>query len=56
MSLRGDQVTGFGVGSPWIGLPAIIAMLIAVIVTSWLTWRVVEMPALAWFRRLAKRL
>ncbi|PBC01881.1 acyltransferase [Mesorhizobium sp. WSM3860] len=56
LSLRGNQVTGFGVGSPWIGLAALIAMLIAVIVTSWLTWRFVEMPALAWFRRLAKRI
>ncbi|TIT89928.1 MAG: acyltransferase, partial [Mesorhizobium sp.] len=56
MTLRGDQVAGFGVGSPWIGLAAIIAMLIAVIVASWFTWRFVEMPALAWFRRLSKRI
>ncbi|TIQ33193.1 MAG: acyltransferase [Mesorhizobium sp.] len=56
MTLRGDQVAGFGVGSPWISFAAIVAMLIAVIVTSWLTWRFVEMPALAWFRRLSKRI
>jgi peptidoglycan/LPS O-acetylase OafA/YrhL len=56
MTLRGDAVTGFGVGSPWIGFAAIVAMLVAVVVASWLTWRFVEMPALAWFRRLAKRI
>ncbi|MEW6633429.1 MAG: acyltransferase [Pseudomonadota bacterium] len=54
--LRGDTVTGFGVGSPWIGFAAMVAMLIAVVVASWFTWRFVEMPALAWFRRLAKRI
>ncbi|TPN80895.1 acyltransferase [Mesorhizobium sp. CU2] len=54
-TLRGYPATGFGVGSPWLGLAAMMAMVIAVIVTSWFTWRVVEMPALAWFRRLAKR-
>ncbi|RUU13290.1 acyltransferase [Mesorhizobium sp. USDA-HM6] len=56
MTLRGDQVTGFGVGSPWIGLAAIVTMLIAVIAASWVSWRFVEMPALAWFRRLSKRI
>lgn len=56
MTLRGDQVTGFGVGSPWIGFAAIIAMLIAVIAASWFTCRFVEMPALAWFRRFARRI
>jgi peptidoglycan/LPS O-acetylase OafA/YrhL len=33
-----------------------MTMLAAVIVASWFTWRFVEMPALAWFRRLAKRI
>jgi len=56
LMLRGDHATGFGTGSPWIGFAALIAMLIAVIVTSWFTWRFVEMPALAWFRGLAKRI
>ncbi|MDX8480979.1 acyltransferase [Mesorhizobium sp. VK24D] len=56
ITLRGDQVTGFGAGSPWIGFAALTAMLIAVIVVSWLTWRFFEMPALAWFRRLARRI
>ncbi|TIS63509.1 MAG: acyltransferase, partial [Mesorhizobium sp.] len=56
MTLRGDQVTGFGTGSPWVGFAAIMAMLIAVIVASWFTWRFVEMPALAWVRRLSKRI
>ncbi|AZO08287.1 MULTISPECIES: acyltransferase [unclassified Mesorhizobium] len=55
IALRGDQVTGFGLGSPWIGFAALMTMLIGVIVSSWFTWRFVEMPALAWFRRLAKR-
>jgi peptidoglycan/LPS O-acetylase OafA/YrhL len=56
MTLRGDHVTGFGTGSPWIGFVALIAMVIAVIVASWVSWRFVEMPALAWFRRLSKRI
>ncbi|RWA76689.1 acyltransferase [Mesorhizobium sp.] len=56
MTLRGDQVTGFGVASPWIAFAALMAMLIAVIVASWVSWRFVEMPALAWFRRLSKRI
>ena len=56
LMLRGDHATGFGVGSPWIGFAALIAMLIAVVVASWFTWRFVEMPALAWFRRLSKQI
>ena len=56
MTLRGDHVTGFGIGSPWIGFMALIAMVIAVIAASWVSWRFVEMPALAWFRRLSKRI
>jgi peptidoglycan/LPS O-acetylase OafA/YrhL len=31
-------------------------MVIAVIAASWVSWRFVEMPALAWFRRLSKRI
>ncbi|WP_292583531.1 hypothetical protein [Mesorhizobium sp.] len=54
--LRGEHATGFGAGSPLIGFAALIAMLIAVVVASWFTWRFVEMPALAWFRRLSKRI
>ncbi|UVK37306.1 acyltransferase [Mesorhizobium sp. AR10] len=54
--LRGDDVTGFGTSSPWVGLAAIVAMLIATIAASWFTWRFVEMPAMAWFRRLSKRI
>ena len=56
LMLRGDHATGFGVGSPWLGFAALVAMMVAVIVASWFTWRFVEMPALAWFRRLAKRI
>lgn len=56
LMLRGDHATGFGTGSPWIGFAALIAMLITVIIASWFTWRFVEMPALAWFRRLSKRI
>ncbi|TIO74577.1 MAG: acyltransferase [Mesorhizobium sp.] len=56
MTLRGDQVTGFGVGSPWIGFAALMAMLITVVVASWVSWRFLEMPALAWFRHLSKRI
>jgi peptidoglycan/LPS O-acetylase OafA/YrhL len=54
--LRGDPATGFGAGSPWLGFIALVTMLVAVVVASWFTWRFVEMPALAWFRRLAKRI
>lgn len=55
IALRGEPATGFGAGSPWLGLAAVAAMVCAVVAVSWLTWRFVEMPALAWFRRLAKR-
>lgn len=56
LMLRGEPATGFGPQSPWIGLAAALAMLVLVIVASWFTWRFVEMPALGWFRRMAKRL
>ncbi len=52
--LRGAPATGFGAG--WAGTVAIILMLVATIAASWITWRLVEMPAMAWFRRLAKRI
>ncbi|TIT24045.1 MAG: acyltransferase, partial [Mesorhizobium sp.] len=54
--LRGDHATGFGADLPWLGFAAILTMLVATIAVSWFTWRFVEMPALAWFRRLAKRI
>ncbi|UDL91167.1 acyltransferase [Mesorhizobium sp. PAMC28654] len=54
--LRGEDATGFGAGSPWIGFVAIVVMLVATITVSWFTWRFVEMPAMAWFRRLSKRM
>ena len=56
VAARASDATGFGTGSPWIGLVAIVAMLIATIAASWFTWRFVEMPAMAWFRRLSKRI
>ncbi|CAN7542836.1 acyltransferase [Mesorhizobium amorphae] len=56
ITLRGEAATGFGAASPWFGFAAILAMLVAVVVASWVSWRFVEMPALAWFRRLAKRI
>ncbi|TPI34037.1 acyltransferase [Mesorhizobium sp. B3-2-1] len=52
--LRGDPATGFGAG--WTGTVAIVVMLAATIAVSWATWRLVEMPAMAWFRRLSKRI
>lgn len=52
--LRGDPATGFGAG--WMGVAAILVMLVATIAASWITWRFIEMPAMAWFRRLSKRI
>ncbi|MBZ9759036.1 acyltransferase [Mesorhizobium sp. ESP6-5] len=51
--LRGEPATGFGAG--WTGTVAIVVMFAATIAVSWATWRLVEMPAMAWFRRLSKR-
>ncbi|MBZ9974615.1 acyltransferase family protein [Mesorhizobium sp. BR-1-1-10] len=52
--LRGEPATGFGAG--WTGTVAIVVMLLTTIGVSWITWRFVEMPAMAWFRRLSKRI
>ncbi|TGQ83668.1 acyltransferase [Mesorhizobium sp. M8A.F.Ca.ET.207.01.1.1] len=52
--LRGGPATGFGPG--WTGTVAIVVMLAATIAVSWITWRLVEMPAMAWFCRLSKRI
>ena len=52
--LRGNPATGFGTG--WAGTVAIVVMLVATIAASWITWRLVEMPAMAWFRQLSKRI
>ncbi|MBZ9679673.1 MULTISPECIES: acyltransferase family protein [unclassified Mesorhizobium] len=52
--LRGEPATGFGAG--WTGTVAIVVMFAATIAVSWVTWRLVEMPAMAWFRRLSKRI
>ncbi|MER9296115.1 acyltransferase [Mesorhizobium sp. M0621] len=52
--LRGQPATGFGAG--WTGAAAIVVMLAATIAASWITWRLIEMPAMAWFRRLSKRI
>jgi peptidoglycan/LPS O-acetylase OafA/YrhL len=54
--LRGEPAVGFGPQSPWVGLAAALSMLCLVVAASWFTWRFVEMPALGWFRRLAKRI
>lgn len=56
MVVHGHDVVGIAPGQPWLGLFAVLMMLAATIVASWLTWRFVEMPAMAWFRRLAKRI
>ncbi|WP_404927099.1 acyltransferase family protein [Mesorhizobium sp. ORM16] len=52
--LRGEPAIGFGAG--WAGDVAILVMLLATIGVSWITWRFVEMPAMACFRRLSKRI
>jgi peptidoglycan/LPS O-acetylase OafA/YrhL len=56
MVVHGIDVVGIAPGKPWLGLAAVLLMLAATIVASWLTWRFVEMPAMGWFRRLAKRI
>jgi peptidoglycan/LPS O-acetylase OafA/YrhL len=56
MVVHGIDVVGIAPGKPWLGIAAVLLMLAATIVASWLTWRFVEMPAMAWFRRLAKRI
>ena len=56
MAVHGVDVVGIAPGRPWLGLFAVLAMLASTIAASWLTWRFVEMPAMAWFRRLAKRI
>ena len=56
MIVYGSEVVGIAPGRPWLGLCAVLSMVAATVVASWLTWRFVEMPAMAWFRRLAKRI
>ncbi|TPM36598.1 acyltransferase [Mesorhizobium sp. B2-3-5] len=51
--LRDQPATGFGTG--WAGTTA-IAMLVATIAVSGITWRLVEIPAMTWFRRLSKHM
>lgn len=52
---HGHAASGFGPGSPVIAVIAVVAMLALTLGAAWLTWRFVEMPALAWFRTIANR-
>lgn len=56
MTVHGSETIGIAPDRPWLGLAAVVLMVVATIVASWLTWRFVEMPAMAWFRRVAKRI
>lgn len=56
LSFHGDTTVGFGPDQPLLGTLAVAGMLVAVLIASWLTWRFIEMPGLAWFRRRARAL
>lgn len=48
---HGKPTVGFGPDSQAVALAAAAVMLAAVVAVAWLTWRFVEMPALAWTKR-----
>ncbi|MFU0505568.1 acyltransferase family protein [Pseudaminobacter sp. NGMCC 1.201702] len=56
IGFHGGVAHGFGPESAMVGLAATAIMLALTLVASYCTWRLVEMPALAWFRRLSKRI
>ena len=56
MAFHGDAVIGFATPSLAIGGAITTVMICFTLCASWLTWRFVEMPSLARFRGVAKRL
>lgn len=56
IGFHGDIVSGFGPGSAAIGLIATALMVVLTLAAAYCTYRLVEMPTLAWFRRLSKRI
>ncbi|MGN6585702.1 MAG: acyltransferase family protein [Rhizobiaceae bacterium] len=56
MTFHGDPVIGFATRSLALGAVITAAMVCFTLLASWFTWRFVEMPSLARFRGVAKRL
>lgn len=54
--MHGFSQLGLAPGNPALGIVLTLPMVAGVLASAWLTWRFVEMPALAWFRRQAKRI
>lgn len=53
---HGETILGFGPNSIIVGSWATLVMLAATLMTAYVTWRFVEMPALAYFRRIAGKI
>lgn len=56
LTFHGETAMGFGPADPVIGSIAVGLMVAATLVASWLTWKLVEMPGLVFFRALSKRI
>jgi len=56
IGFHGDVASGFGPDNAALGLAATALMVVLTLVAAYFTYRVVEMPALTWFRRLAKKI
>lgn len=56
IGFHGSVANGFGPDSAAVGLAATAVMVALTLAASWCTYRLVEMPALTWFRRLAKKI
>ncbi len=50
--IDGEAFHGFGLQGPWVGTLAMLVMLIAVIVSAWIGYRLIEVP----FQRLSRSL
>lgn len=51
---HGEPTVGFGPTSESLALLAAAVMLVAVVATAYVTWRFIEMPALAWTKRAVR--
>lgn len=56
LEFQGQMAQGFGPESAVIGLAATVLMLVVTLAASYCSWRLVEMPALARFRNLSKKI